>query len=117
MIFWLVVLLFIVAQNLQVGLYGWAFTRTDTGQTTIDRVLAAFREPVFLGSLVLLSIATAALRLWLFPTAGIARTHVVTSTAVVLSFAFFALVFGETQGVSRYIGAILCAAGIFLLAR
>jgi drug/metabolite transporter (DMT)-like permease len=116
-IFWLVVLLFILAQNIQVGLYGWAFRRVGGDEGTAERVAAAFREPVFLASLVLLSIATAACRLWLFPTAGVARTHVITSAAVVLSFAVFALIFGEDQRPSQYFGAALCAFGIFLVAR
>ena len=117
MLFWLVVLLFIVAQNFQVGLYGWAFNRTGADLTTAGRILAAFKEPAFLASLVLLSIATAVFRLWLFPSAGIARTHVITSAAVVLSFAVFSLVFGESQGLSRYLGAGVCAVGIFMVAR
>ena len=117
MSFWLIVLLFIVAQNLQVGLYGWVFNRTGSDHSTAERLVLSFREPVFLASLILLSIATAALRLWLFPSAGVARTHVVTSTAVVLSFALFAVVFGEHQGISRYMGAGLCALGIYMVAR
>jgi hypothetical protein len=99
------------------GLYGWVFRRTDSDEATAAHVVAAFNEPVFLASLVLLSIATAVCRLWLFPTAGIARTHIVTSASVVLSFAVFAMVFGEHQGASRYVGAALCALGIFVVAR
>jgi hypothetical protein len=116
-VFWLVVLLFILAQNLQVGLYGWAYKRVGVDEATADGVAAAFKEPVFLASLIFLSIATAACRLWLFPTAGVARTHVITSAAVVLSFAALALVFGEDQRPSHYLGAGLCAFGIFLVAR
>jgi len=117
MVFWLVVLLFIIAQNIQVGLYGLVFKRMGVEQSTADRVLAAFKEPVFLASLIILSIATAVLRLWLFPSVGIARTHIITSAAVVLSFAVLSLAFDETQRASQYAGAVLCAAGIFLLAR
>lgn len=109
--------MFIVAQNLQVAIYGWAFNRTSGDQSTAARIIAAFKEPVFLAALVGLSVATAALRLWLFPTAGVARTHVVTSAAVVLSFAILSLAFSEHQGLSRYLGAGMCAVGIFLVAR
>ena len=115
--FWLIIVLFIAAQNAQVALYGWVFKRTDAGQSTAERILSAFQEPLFLGSLVGLSIATAILRLVLFPEAGVARTHVITSAAVVLSFALFSLAFGETQSLSRYVGALVCALGIFLVAR
>jgi uncharacterized membrane protein len=113
----LVVFFFIVAQNLQVGLYGWAYRRVGGDEATAERVVAAFREPVFLASLIFLSIATAVCRLWLFPTAGVARTHVITSAAVVLSFAVLALLFGEDQRPSHYLGTALCAFGIFLVAR
>jgi drug/metabolite transporter (DMT)-like permease len=115
--FWAVVLFFVVAQNLQVALYGWAFNRTDEDSATLHRIVDAFREPVFLASLLLLSVATAVCRLVLFPDSGVARTHVVTSTAVVLSFALFAIVFREDQSLSRYAGATLCAIGIYLIAR
>jgi uncharacterized membrane protein len=114
---WPIVVLFIAAQNAQVALYGWVFKRTDDNHSTAARVVSAFQEPVFLASLIGLSIATAVLRLLLFPEAGVARTHVITSAAVVLSFALFSVVFGESQGTARYIGAGLCALGIFLLAR
>ena len=117
MVFWVVVLLFIVAQNLQVGLYGWAFDRVARDQSTLERILAAFKEPVFLASLVLLSIATATLRLWLFPTAGVARTHVITSAAVVLSFTVFAIAFGESPRPIHYAGVGFCAVGILMVSR
>lgn len=117
MVFWLVVLLFIIAQNVQVSLYGLVFKRFGADQSTADRILAAFKEPVFLASLIILSIATAVLRLWLFPSIGVARTHVITSAAVVLSFAVLSLAFEETQRPAQYAGAVLCAADIFLVAR
>ena len=117
MTLWLVVLAFIVAQNLQVALYGWAFNRTGEDQPLTSHIFAAFKEPVFLFSLIALSVVTAVCRLWLFPTAGVARTHVITSAAVVLSFAVISFAFGETQSTTRYAGAALCALGIFLLAR
>lgn len=117
MLFWLVVLLFIIAQNTQVGLYGLAFRRVGLDAGLGERLVGAFKDPVFLASLTLLSVATAVCRLWLFPYVGVARTHVVTSAAVVLSFALFALVFGESQSASRYAGVLLCALGIFLVAR
>lgn len=116
MSFWAIVLFFVVAQNLQVALYGWAFNRTNEESATFDRIVDAFREPIFLASLLLLSVATAVCRLTLFPDAGVARTHVVTSTAVVLSFAILAIVFREEQSLSRYAGAALCAIG-YLIAR
>jgi hypothetical protein len=116
-VLWLAVLLFILAQNLQVALYGVVFSRFDQQEGVLHRILQSFKDPLFLAALILLSIATAALRLWLFPHAGVARTHVITSAAVVLSFAVFSLVFSEAQPPARYLGAFLCAAGIFLVAR
>ena len=117
MVFWLVVLLFIIAQNLQVGLYGLVFKRMGMELSTADRIISTFKEPLFLASLILLSVATAVLRLWLFPDVGVARTHVITSAAVILSFAVFSMAFDENQQVSHYVGAALCALGIFMLAR
>jgi uncharacterized membrane protein len=114
---WVVVLLFILAQNAQVARYGVVFKRIGLDGAALDRVTAAFRAPLFLASLIGLSIATAVLRLWLFPHVGVARTHVITSAAVVLSFAVFSLAFGEGQTAGRYVGVVLCAAGILLLAR
>lgn len=66
MSFWAIVLFFVVAQNLQVALYGWAFNRTNEESATFDRIVDAFREPIFLASLLLLSVATAVCRLTLF---------------------------------------------------
>ncbi|HLF75944.1 MAG TPA: hypothetical protein VJB57_00495 [Dehalococcoidia bacterium] len=114
---WVVVLLFILAQNAQVAFYGVVFRRIGLEGSTLDRVMAAFKAPLFLASLVVLSIATAVLRLWLFPEVGVARTHVITSAAVVLSFAVFSFAFGEGQTTARYLGVVLCAVGILLLAR
>ena len=114
---WLVVLLFIVAQNVQVALYGVVSNRLGPEHSAPHRILASFKDPFFLASLVFLSIATAALRLWLFPHTGVARAHVITSAAVVLSFAVFSLLFSEGQSPIRYLGAAMCAGGIYLVAR
>lgn len=114
---WVVVLLFVVAQNLQVALYGLVSDRLGSQDSTLHRILASFKDPMFLASLVILSIATAAFRLWLFPHAGVARTHVITSAAVVLSFGVFSLLFSEDQTPVRYLGAVLCGLGIYLVAR
>ena len=116
MAFWLMVTLFIIAQNLQVGLYGVVFQRIGVEQSAAGQIITAFKDPIFLGSLVFLSIATAILRLGLFPSVGIARTHVITSAAVVLSFAVLSVVFGESQKATQYLGAGRCAVGILLLA-
>jgi uncharacterized membrane protein len=115
--FWLVVLAFVVAQNAQVALHGVVFKRVGMDGPATERLASAFKEPLFIASLLLLSIATAAGRLLLFPEAGVARTHVVTSAAVVLSFAAFAALFNEGQDWSRYVGVTLCAIGILLVAR
>ena len=114
---WLVVFLFVIAQNLQVALYGVVFKRLSSDEAAIDKIVAAFKAPLFLSSLVILSIATAVGRLWLFPHVGVARTHVITSAAVVLSFAVFSIAFSESQNTVRYLGVLLCALGIYLLAR
>jgi drug/metabolite transporter (DMT)-like permease len=114
---WVVVLLFVVAQNLQVALYGLVSDRLGSQDSTVHRILNSFKDPIFLASLVLLSIATAAFRLWLFPHAGVARTHVLTSAAVVLSFGVFSLLFSESQTPMRYFGVALCGIGIYLVAR
>jgi hypothetical protein len=39
------------------------------------------------------------------------------SAAVVLSFAVFSLLFSEGQSSMRYLGAIMCELGIYLVAR
>jgi hypothetical protein len=74
---WGVVLLFIIAQNVQAALYGWVSNRLGSEHSTASRILASFKDPVFLVSLILLSIATASLRLWLFPHAGVGRGRAV----------------------------------------
>lgn len=117
MSFWLIVLAFVVAQNLQVALYGVVFKRVGLDGPATERLASAFKEPLFIASLVLLSIATAAGRVLLFPEAGVARTHVITSAAVVVSFVAFAVLFDEGQDWSRYAGVTLCAIGIVLVAR
>jgi hypothetical protein len=115
--FWLIVLLFLVAQNAQVAIYGAAFSHTRADASTLERIIATFKDPLFLVALVGLSVATATGRLWLFPEAGVARTHVITSAAVVASFAIFSMIFNEGQSLTRYAGVVLCAIGIFLVAR
>ena len=116
MMLWIVVLVFVVAQNAQVALYGVVSNRIDA-TSNLERLRFAFKDPLFLASLLLLSVATAGVRVWWFPHAGIARTHLITSAAVVLSFAVFSLIFGEQQSASRYAGAMLCGVGILLVSR
>lgn len=68
--FWLVVILFTAAQNLQVGIYGLVSRRLGGDLGGMERLALAFRDPWFLAALLGLSAATAGFRLWLFPAAG-----------------------------------------------